>query len=115
MDRCERKLIVPVLSFLLIIGFLVQFPSILVNYCRFYHSQTLMKDKVDITWSIKNSPIVGQWSMLHSILVIPGHKKVEMFHKGRNFRNSEEVLKHDITMNSIDLWYVYLYLFLKHK
>ena len=89
-----------------------------MNPRAFLNSYAVLKandEKMDVIWSITNSPIAGQWRNLFLIIAKSEESKTAMLQHKRNFNNLEEVLKHDITMNCLDLWYVYLYLYLRYK
>ena len=119
-EKFEKKSKIPVIV-LLILGIIIQIPSIMVNISRYYYEinkQFGSQGNEKLLFSFEESPLIGQFKQVAKVHAIMDNafqvqKLVSFAKEKKNFlgENVDIVLKNGLAINSFNFWWYYMWLF----
>ena len=119
-EKFEKKSKIPVIA-LLILGIIIQIPSITVNISRYYYEinkQFGSQGHEKLLFSFEESPLIGQFKQVAKVYAILDNalqvqKMVSFAKEKKKFlgENVNVVLKNGLAINSPNFWWYYMWLF----
>ena len=119
-EKLEKKSKIPVIA-LLILGIIIQIPSIMVNISRYYYEINKKfgsQGHEKLLFSFEESPLIGQFKQVAEVYAVLGNasqvqKMVAFAKEKKNFlsENVSVVLKNGLAINSLNFWWYYMWLF----